>query len=388
MTNVLSLIERDIIISLLTAEHIILHIVFTQKNQETATFRVETGVEGVRVSAPEGIIKFTKTIPQLDLYEGKNAVVVFYFKKLGLTFTAPLQKFENTLEIVVPQTVMRLSEEEKNAERQVMARLFFAISGKADVSIPCVPNRRLPLFQVETWQYFSNKNADEGAKLLGVYLGAHICQIPITVFEGLYSSGRLLYKSQGKLPTKSPFPIDLCVLEHEWNDGTAEHIRMLRELPGLNRTLYMPIGRPPTQGDGGLAVALGGSITQEKIEELIYLSAVCNYLTLTDEAPAAATIDPAMEIEQRQFSLIFLSDKLAVLGGNSDSFPLVKNQEYALQIVCRSGLMNRAIYTTCFISDIFFLRQTQRSCALALFTGLKAEDRRFLFEKQYGSVFR
>jgi hypothetical protein len=386
----LSPIERDIIINLLASEHVILHLVFARESQENTTFRVETGADGLIVTE-EGIIRFMKTPPKLGKHEDKTATVIFYFKKLGLTFTSRLKKPNQFYEILIPNTIFRLPDEKTIAEQAISGRLFFSITGNADVSMPCTPQEGVPLFKYETWKYFTPENAEKGADLICTLVpGAKKSRLPLLLFHALDQSKRLLYKPGGELPRESPFPFDVCVLHHEWNTGTPEGIKLLVAATKLDQNFYMPIGKTPSgaldkSGTDGPAISFDTKgISPEKVEDLICKTALANFLTCVDDALTAGAILP----DQNRLTLAYLSDKLVLLGGPASTFPLTQKQEYAFQLVYRSGLLTRAIYTTCFVSEIHTDTLGKRACALCLFTSLKAEDRRFIFETLYGTVFR
>ena len=381
MTNVLSPIERDIIINLLVSEHVILHLIFAHKLQESTTFRIETGENGLIVTK-EGIVRFMKAPQKLDKHENETATVIFYFKKLGITFTSRLEKPNQLYEIFIPKTIYRLPEENIPSDQAILGRLFFSITGMTDTRLPCVPQSEMPLFKYETWKYFTPENAEEGAELIcNLVPGAKKSRLPQPLFSALNQAKRLLYMPGGELPRDSPFTFDVCVLHHEWNTGTPEGIRLLVAAAKLDQSFYMPIG----QDDQAISFDTK-EISPEKVEELISKTALCNFLTRPEEALTAAAT-PFLP-DRHQLTLAYLSDKLVLLGGPASAFPLTQKQEYAFQLVYRSGLLSRAIYTTCFVSEIYSDSQKNRACALCLFTSLKAEDRRFIFETLYGTIFR
>jgi hypothetical protein len=89
-----------------------------------------------------------------------------------------------------------------------------------------------------------------------------------------------------------------------------------------------------------------------------------------------------------QLSLIFISDKIVALWGSKKSIPLKKTKEYTLQITYRKGQLNRSIRATCSVAEIYSISDNEKQCAVCVFTNIKAEDRRFLFEKNHGAIFQ
>jgi hypothetical protein len=226
MTKVLSIIERNIIIALLAEDHIVLNLLLYPKDAEPTIISIETGFDGVDVSM-RGILSIKKPSQKLDFFTGKEIIVVFYFRKLGLSFIAPPRKAGGGIEIVIPAEITRLSKNAPKAGQPVSAQLYFEI-----------PERT---------------NAD-----------------------------------------------NLCI----------------------NSTSFPPL------------------------------------------------------------SLVFISDKVVALGGLKKTFPLEKAKEYALQMMFRAGQLDRLIYVTCYVAEIYSVPKNEKQCAVCVFTNIKAEDRRFLFEKR------
>jgi hypothetical protein len=226
MTKVLNFIERNIVIALLAEEHIVLNLLLYPKDAEPIIIPVETGFAGVEVST-QGILTIKQPFPKLDFFIDKEIIVVLDFRKLGLSFIAPLTKAVSGFEILIPAKITRLLEKVPKTGLPVSAQFDFAIPEKTNMS-------------------------------------------------------------------------NLC-------------------------------------------------ITSESFSPL---------------------------------SLIFINDKILTLGGLAQSFPFEKTKEYALQITCRTGQLNRSIYATYYVAEIYSVAESKKQCAICVFTNIKAEDRRFLFEKR------
>jgi hypothetical protein len=225
MTKVLNFIERNIVIALLAEEHIVLNLLLYPKDAEPVIIPVETGFAGVEVSM-QGILTIKQSCPKIDFFIDKEIIVVFYFRKLGLSFVAPLTKTAIGFEILIPDKITGLLEKAPKTGLPVRAQFDFAIPEKMNMN-------------------------------------------------------------------------NLCI--------TSE-------------------SSPP-------------------------------------------------------LSLIFINDKILTLGGRAQSFPFEKTKEYTLQIACRTGQLNRLIYANCYVAEIYSVAESEKQCAVCVFTNIKAEDRRFLFEK-------
>jgi hypothetical protein len=230
MGKILSDIERNIIIAMLSADHILLHLVLYPKNTEPFTVSFVTGYEGVGVSQ-SGIITMKEPDKRLYSFIGKEIIVVFHFKKLGLSFIAPLTRGVGAFEIDIPVEITRLPETAPMTE-QVNTCLRFAIPEKPNSGISYVSD---------------------------------------------------------------------------------EH--------------FSPL------------------------------------------------------------SLVFVSEKIVALGGSLKTFLPEKTNEYAIELLCQAAKFNRSVFATCSVAEVYTLAESGKSSAICVLTNLKAEDRRFLFEKHYGAVF-
>jgi hypothetical protein len=140
--NVLSTIERDIIIAMLSAEHILLHLVLYPKDAEPFTVRFVTGYEGVEVSR-HGIITLKRPEEKLVPFIGKEIIIVFHFQKLKLSFLAPLTRTIDALEIDIPIEIARLMETTHGTE-PVNTPLRFIIPEKPSSGIPYLTIKNSP----------------------------------------------------------------------------------------------------------------------------------------------------------------------------------------------------------------------------------------------------
>jgi hypothetical protein len=226
MNKVLNFIERNIVITLLSEEHIFLNFLLYLKDSCPTIIPIETGCGGVKVSL-QGIITIQKPSRKLDSFFGKEIIVVVDFRKLKLSFMAPLSKTASGLELVIPVEITRLSKNAPKSRQPASARFDFLIAEKTRKDIPCITSESLP-----------------------------------------------------------------------------------------------------------------------------------------------------------PLSLVFINDKIMALSGCVKSFPLEKAKEYALQITCRTGQLNRLINAICYTAEIYTVFENEQQCAICVFTNIKAEDRRFLFEKR------
>lgn len=117
----------------------------------------------------------------------------------------------------------------------------------------------------------------------------------------------------------------------------------------------------------------------------LFLITVCHYLTDTPQH-----LD-ATEGTVKPFTALYIDHERLVFGSANETFPLVAGAEYAFRLsfaLHRAGpVSRREIYTTARIASVYqcddanTLHGGHRICADCVFTSLKEEDSRYLYEK-------
>ncbi len=79
--------------------------------------------------------------------------------------------------------------------------------------------------------------------------------------------------------------------------------------------------------------------------------------------------------------VLYISEKLVIIGGGSNNFPFIKYSNY--MFLCRIGM--RSLKTLCTVESVF--SHSDKQCAVCSYMELKPEDKRFLFEKLYKRIF-
>jgi hypothetical protein len=377
----LSNLEHALIISYLVDEHVMLNIISapdttaaeTSVTQETQV-RLETGKNGVNVSK-NGIITIKEAPKLLKERAGKIVTVVFYFKKLGMSFNSMVEKTTEGIALKIPEEISRL-EEKESKEKAVTANLYFSFSGKKDISFSCESVDAFPLFKAEVWQSCKGRAVVNTAQALKQWYGMAIVQLPKEIYGAIEKTGQLLCKNGEVIPEKNMFDFDLCVVEKDLKKKSEQEI--LAGIKRLPYSLYMPLDR-----EHCLCAAYGTeTIGQETIERLLAAVSACSFVSTesSDLEPIENRVSP--------LAIAFISDSFIVLGGKTESFPLKKGQEYAIQISCGIPAGKRVIHTTLVTGEVISGAQESNCATVCAFTGVQAEDKRFLFEKLYGTIFK
>jgi hypothetical protein len=382
----LSNLERELIVSYLAGEHVMLNVFCANGAEEESLIkgqlRLETGKHGVSVSK-DGVITLIES-PELALW-AKNAcrvTVVFYFRKLGLSFDSALEKTSEGFCLSVPKEITRLKEKETE-EKSVTASVYFSLSSKKDVRFACESTERFALFKAEVWQRMNGLDSRaviNTARALGKYFNVPLARISKPLYDFIAKTGRLLFKKNGEVPSMPPFDFDLCITQSDLSEA-ANIEDLVEEIKKLPYSVYMPL-----DGEHCLCAALAQA-DHETIENLLAAVSACAFASSRQ-----AQADEHIQGRASPLSIVFLSDKLLVLGGKNGTFPLKTPQEYAVQISCAVPHGKRIIHAALASGAVISLEDAPESdapCAVVCpFTSVEAEDRRFLFEKLYGTIFK
>ena len=99
----------------------------------------------------QGIILLTNPPKSVKNFQTKNVRVEFYFNRLGLFFNTELKEVKSGLALVIPSSISRITEIEKERPLDFSATLFYAVSEKTDVHINCYPLENYRLFSKPIW---------------------------------------------------------------------------------------------------------------------------------------------------------------------------------------------------------------------------------------------
>lgn len=120
------------------------------KPASSAIFPVALKGEQIKV-LEQGIILLTNPPKSVKNFQTKNVRVEFYFNRLGLFFNTELKEVKSGLALVIPSSISRITEIEKERPLDFSATLFYAVSEKTDVHINCYPLDNYRLFSKPIW---------------------------------------------------------------------------------------------------------------------------------------------------------------------------------------------------------------------------------------------
>lgn len=159
-SNSLSGIERELVLQYLIDGNVPVTItpIDDSENNEgseikpasSAIFPVALKGEQIKV-LEQGIILLTNPPKSVQKFQTKNVRVEFYFNRLGLYFNTELKEVKSGLALVIPSSINRITELEKERPLDFSATLFYSCKEKTDVHINCYPLEGYRLFSKPIW---------------------------------------------------------------------------------------------------------------------------------------------------------------------------------------------------------------------------------------------
>jgi len=118
----------------------------------------------------------------------------------------------------------------------------------------------------------------------------------------------------------------------------------------------------------------------------LHLISVCRYFVAADEPKV-----DAVQGRVKPFSILFINHERIVLGFEKNvALPIKEGNEYAMSmsfVMKDAPAISREVFVTCRVSCIYESKESDALAADCIFTSLKEEDCRFLYEKATSSLF-
>ncbi|MBO5136917.1 MAG: hypothetical protein J6B81_00260 [Spirochaetaceae bacterium] len=368
MNNVLSGIERDIVVSYLCDGQVPFTLVPEQPAERL--FSLTTGTSGIRV-LPEGIIVFTDSLVIPTEVVGSQVEIRFYFRKLGLSFSSKVNRTKlGALAIVIPKEILRLPDSTSQTETPFSCKLFLGEAFSGDC-IDCTKEEDFPLFLPHTWRFLPENTTLEQEKILKKLCNAQKIQLDASVIEILCKTGKAVAIKDGKLDTNFVLPFDGYVTKQE--TGNIDFSK-------LEDGFYFVSGG--NSSVTGSPFLIKGIPDAKKIIHYLTMIPICMFCTQN----TATKEITALQDRVSPLSVLYISDNNIILAMKTGIFPLQTEIPYSLLLQIPLRSMRRSITLTCSIESITKAKEGQ-VCALCKLSNLKAEDQRFLFETLNGKLF-
>ena len=272
MNDVLSGIERDLVISYLCDCNVPFSLIQNQNLDRIFTF--VTGQGGVRI-LPEGIILFSDAdvLPQEII--GTQVTLRFYFKKLGLSFSSLVSCTKSgALALVVPREILRIADLEENTGTGFYCNVFLgeAFSGQRLV---CSLRDGYPLFMPWMWRCLpENPDSQLSGRLRGL-CGAIPVDVPSLIRDKMVATGKALLVTAGWVQPGMILPFDGCITSRDM----VGELELLDSLAQLKSGFYFACGHQENNRNSQAQVyCIEGVSSSEDLVKILPLMPVCRYL--------------------------------------------------------------------------------------------------------------
>lgn len=362
MNNVLSGLERDIVVSYLCDGEIPFTLVPAQPAEKI--YSLTTGNSGIKV-LPQGIILFSDSfVLPLNLV-GASVEIRFYFRKLGLSFTSTVSRTKaGALAIAIPKEILRLPDAITSVESPFTCRLFLGESFTGDC-LDCGQKEGFPLFVPQTWHLLPENPCKELEKLLGKLCKALPVEVPDSVKNLMCRTGKGLLCVQGKLLDSNPFPSDCCLISSDVKDN----LDISQDISSLGSGFYFVTGG--ASAVTGKVYCIKDVIDHQHLTELFPVFTIAMFLSEKD-------VTVSLQDRFANIQVLYVSSSEIVVAAESGQFQLQKEASYSLLLQVPMGALRRTITLVCYVDEIY--EKGSRTSALCRLSSVKAEDQRFLYE--------
>ncbi|MBE6344891.1 MAG: hypothetical protein E7063_04295 [Spirochaetaceae bacterium] len=369
MNNVLSGLERDIVVSYLCDGEIPFTLVPSQPAEKI--YSLTTGNSGIKVLS-QGIFLFSDSFVLPVNLVGTSVEIRFYFRKLGLSFTNSVYRTKaGALAIAIPKEILRLPDAIASVESPFTCRLFLgeAFSGEC---LDCGQKEGFPLFVPQTWHLLSENPSRELEKLMEKFCKAVPVEVPDSLKNLMCRTGKGILSVQGKLLDDNPFPSDSCIT----TETIKENSEIQKDVSSLASGFYFVTG--------GSSSVTGKTYWIKDIIDHQYLSELFPVFTI---AMFLSGNEVATSLQDRfaNLQVLYVSSSEIVFAAESGHFQLQKEVEYSILLQVPMGSLRRTITLVCSVDEIY--QKDNKTCALCRLSSVKAEDQRFLYESLNGTRY-
>ncbi|MGI5173926.1 hypothetical protein H0R92_10070 [Treponema sp. OMZ 840] len=329
-----------------------------------------------------------------DFIEKPEIYIYFFYKGTELYIEGPVKRVKNGFAFVIPHTIFKKADVPSVYLRDLSAKIY--LPGFKTAHAECRLAQGYTPFDNRLWLSFSENEILHSRHMLESIASLKPVELPVVCKKLLAKTKRILYLPGKKIPSRNFFPFPVSVTTDDVENEDFERLDF--EIESLDYDVYIPL----THGEDGEISHIFAFKSHKpmssplEIEEKLFLLPICRFLSTAHAQSRGrwGRVEP--------LSVLCITHSRIILGGcgtsassvlSNDSqnapfaLPLTEGGEYLICIrvllgsVCRVLKMNIAvskIYSTaggCF-------------CASCLFSRIQEEDRRFLYEKFYGILYK
>ncbi len=348
---------------------------------------------------PQGILFFKKFLTQWkainDLLQTPEKVnirmnISFYHRGRGLYFISSLNRVQNGYAVMIPSKVYKMLEDKERFHDEIFGKIL--LEGFSGVHAYCEQSATFPLFENKLWLSYSKKDYNQAKDLLFRLANLEEVSLEANCNDVVSKTKLLLYIPEKKIPKWNFFPFEVTITDDNIDYSMREKIA--QEVKSCSHPLYIPLCE---NTDSKVHTILGLKekmllLTPSDVHDTLSLLSICKYLSKRNDRllPKESTILTILGISDSSIVLGCSTLKKKFLSSTHSQdydFPLLKGQEYVLQLSIPQGLMQRTITVKISVTQVYS-NEKNHACSICRFLNLQEEDRRFLHEKYYGRRLR
>lgn len=372
-TGTVTGVERDIVLEALKAQATVVIV-------QAPELSLVVQPSGYSVPAESLLFFNEKTL--LAIPSGGECAVCFFYHGRGMFFKSVMRHTKNGTACVIPKELYKQPDTTPERGSQIMMRMYLTDRGKQKFYTDCWQSPEFPLFKNNIWTCFSKAEAAESARYLKELADLEPAGLPPAVRKLVAKERKILYLPEGELPSKNYFPFEATITKDD-----AEYYRGIsdEDFASLKEAVYIPLSATLDASEKDTQIMAfktdDVSVSPVDITEIVSLLPVCRFLGKDKIVPQA------VQGRVPPLSLLFINDYYVVVGISGGKMPFKKGEEYNADIVVSLPVGSRIVSVTLALARIFTSESGNSSCALMRYVVLEEEDRRFIYEKYYGTRY-
>jgi len=174
----LSGIERDLVVQYLIDGNVPVTITpETEKTNSEDEIRslssqiFPVAIKPDQIKVHENGILILENPPQsIKSFEQKNVKVEFYFNRVGLYFNSKISESNNSVSILIPQEICRITDVVEEKKYDFNALIYFECKTGKELMMNCIPWDNIQLFNRPVWKSIPLENQKKAKSLLEKYV--------------------------------------------------------------------------------------------------------------------------------------------------------------------------------------------------------------------------
>lgn len=314
---------------------------------------------------------------------GEVVKLCFFYRGRGIFFQSDAKQLKNGFAFIIPKILYKQPEDKRKDNRGVYAKVFCSGKVKNGQAVDAVEDSFYPLFRNNLWCYFPEKEVS--ACMEDFFSIADLVKgnVPDDITKMLQYHHKILYLPEHKLPEKNYFAFDASLTENDVRIyRTIASVPLKTELETLPFGAYIPLSETPELPSHTiLAIDSSVSVTPLEISDSVAMLPVCRYLE-------SSVSDAPRDIQGRvlPMKILFINETQIIFGSSEEQMLLKMGREYPMSAFVPLAAGVREVFVTATVTRLYTGKKGE-VCAVLRYNAIREEDRRFFYEKYYGTRF-